>query len=649
MATVTKALHLPGTASNWASAPDSAALDIVGDLELRVRFVHKNGTLGAKQALIAKWTPGGNQRSYMLVLDTSGGFSLYWSTDGTLGNVQIVSSSAHSFEEGDHVEVRATLDVDNGASGHDVTFYVGVDEATPTILGSTITNSGTTSIHAGTGALEIGSSTVGTADNFGGSIFQAQVLSGIAGTVEFNAEFDTTPALEATSFTESSANAATVTINQTGTDHAQAEIREVTYNYGWDLPTQGSSTDAWGTPLNEIFGDVNGLVRSIDEVLNEVQTEITSIESRIDTVEDRVDTVEAGRLTAGYARVYRSTLQIIPHNVETTITWDTESLDQGGYWASGAPTRLTVPSAHDGLFQIRGVLTMTPERTSSDDGTGIEVHLYKNGAEIAKSRWNYQHDGHTVGSSGPATVSAQLIDEAQAGDYFEMKVLQYTESETGTKNTYPLPNQTYFEIARLPGVTIPAVFVGEAARNAQWHLAGRLTHDPAAQNNTNITGTDIHLQPMTVGEDMTVDTIGFYVWTAGTGNFTVCIYNSTNGNTYPGSLLFSGTVSIASTGLRTVATGGLDLKANQVYWVGLFSGASADPTIQMWAISSSANGPGNLGVTGVAKGTDITWSESASLSSYFIAGAGGVPDPFTSSVAVDGDESYVPWIWFRRD
>jgi hypothetical protein len=108
-------------------------------------------------------------------------------------------------------------------------------------------------------------------------------------------------------------------------------------------------------------------------------------------------------------------------------------------------------------------------------------------------------------------------------------------------------------------------------------------------------------------------------------------------------------VYIASTGLRTVAKGGLDLKANQVYWVGLYSGASADPTIQMWAISSSANGPGNLGVTGVAKGTDITWSESASLSSYFIAGAGGVPDPFTSSVAVDGDESYVPWIWFRRD
>jgi hypothetical protein len=56
-------LYLPGVVSNYASAPDSAALDIVGDIDLRVKVALDDWTPAAQTALVAKDVVTGSQRS----------------------------------------------------------------------------------------------------------------------------------------------------------------------------------------------------------------------------------------------------------------------------------------------------------------------------------------------------------------------------------------------------------------------------------------------------------------------------------------------------------------------------------------------------------------------------------------------------------
>jgi len=121
--------------------------------------------------------------------------------------------------DGAELWVRVTRDVDNGASGNDTKFYTSADGLIWTQLGATVTNAGVTTINANVASVSI--TTIGSLRASGGfaypvngTIFRAQVLDGIDGTIIFDADFTAVSDL-ATSFTESSPNAATVTINST--------------------------------------------------------------------------------------------------------------------------------------------------------------------------------------------------------------------------------------------------------------------------------------------------------------------------------------------------------------------------------------------------------------------------------------------------
>tara|TARA_R110000824_G_scaffold16633_9_gene68767 strand:+ start:379 stop:3546 length:3168 start_codon:yes stop_codon:yes gene_type:complete len=217
----TQALKLPGVAANYASTPDATALDIVGDLDLRCMFRISDSTPAADSALIAKWTTSGNQRSYKLFVDTTSKLGLEWSTDGTSGTVVTALSTANpDYAPGaltdHHIFVRATLDVSSG----DVDFYTSPANDQPkwTKLGATVSGSAT-SIFSSSAILELGSSAVGTADLYQGRIRRAQVYTGIAGTLVFDADFtDKTAVAEPfATFTEGSSNGATVTINRGAT------------------------------------------------------------------------------------------------------------------------------------------------------------------------------------------------------------------------------------------------------------------------------------------------------------------------------------------------------------------------------------------------------------------------------------------------
>jgi hypothetical protein len=228
-------LYLPGVASNYASTPDSAALDITGDIDLRVKVAMDDWTPSAGQYIINKYTTGSNV-SYAFNILTDGRLNFFWSPLGTSAGIISTSSSVTTgIADGTTKWVRATLDVDNGAGTpqYEVKFWLSDDGTNWTQLGTTVTGAtGVTSLHSGTAPLEIGSVLNGTSNPARGKFFRAQVLNGIGGTTVFDANFETgiTSNLP-TTFTESSANAATVTINYSGTGYRSAGVIASTYVY----------------------------------------------------------------------------------------------------------------------------------------------------------------------------------------------------------------------------------------------------------------------------------------------------------------------------------------------------------------------------------------------------------------------------------
>lgn len=172
---------LPGASGDYVSTPDAAALDITGDIDLRVRVAMDDWTPAAEQTLIAKYTATGNQRSYALAVTATGALIFRWSEDGTAEKTE-TSSAVNTFTNGSTHWVRATLDVDNGGGDAAVNFYTSEDGSTWTALGVQQLNGATTSIFASTAVLELGAQTGGTVNRLAGKIFRAQVLSGIGGT-----------------------------------------------------------------------------------------------------------------------------------------------------------------------------------------------------------------------------------------------------------------------------------------------------------------------------------------------------------------------------------------------------------------------------------------------------------------------------------
>lgn len=173
-------LLLPGTTGAYASTPDVAALDIVGDIDIRVEFV----SMAAQQnfALVAKWTATGNQRSFLMGGGVFGLPNLRWSANGTaelssLGSIAAVPL-AYQF----------TLDVDNGASGNTTRMLQASSLAGPFGQFDDEIKATATAIFASTAPLTIGASDAGTANLFTGVVKRME-LRNSAGTVVANPDF----------------------------------------------------------------------------------------------------------------------------------------------------------------------------------------------------------------------------------------------------------------------------------------------------------------------------------------------------------------------------------------------------------------------------------------------------------------------------
>lgn len=202
-------LGLPasGPARVRASTPDAAVLDIVGDIDVRADVQPDDWNAANEVEVIGKWG-GAGQRSWRLAI-LQGFVSFHWSADGTTDLSNAVPLGTNALTP--RMCLRATLDVDNGASGKTVRFYVGPALSGPwTQLGTDQVSAGTTSIFNGTTALEAGDLTAGAFANAACRLYAAEVRNGLAGTVVANPDF-TAQAVGATGFTDAAGRTYTVT------------------------------------------------------------------------------------------------------------------------------------------------------------------------------------------------------------------------------------------------------------------------------------------------------------------------------------------------------------------------------------------------------------------------------------------------------
>lgn len=208
-------LQMYAVGGNYALTPNAAPLQITGDLEIVARVKANDWTPPAFRIMAARHENEVASDAYVFAINTSsnGRLFLQWSTGAA--SISQTSTTGVPFSDGDTGWVKATLDVDNGAGGYSLNFYTAADSTTEpavwTQLGATVVGASTTSINAGTRNLAIGNRPSSTSLPFDGTIYRVIIRNGIDGTVAFDADFSTVPA-DSLAFTESSANAATVTL-----------------------------------------------------------------------------------------------------------------------------------------------------------------------------------------------------------------------------------------------------------------------------------------------------------------------------------------------------------------------------------------------------------------------------------------------------
>jgi hypothetical protein len=216
-------LDLPGTSGNYASTPDSAAVSITGDIDIRVKAALDDWTPVASSTLVNKFDDvNGARYSYMFQVKTDGTLVVFWSADGT-ATLNSVSTVAVGALDGAVKWVRVTLDVDNGAVGNDTKFYTSDNGVSWTQLGTTIAKAGTTSIFDSAALLQFGGwRPDGSAEPTAGKVYYAELRNGIDGTVV--AKFD--PLNDGGKIGDTSFESSTGevwTINQSGSPAAELD------------------------------------------------------------------------------------------------------------------------------------------------------------------------------------------------------------------------------------------------------------------------------------------------------------------------------------------------------------------------------------------------------------------------------------------
>lgn len=182
-----------GVVSKNIHAPDSATLDITGDIELRIDYDPEHTTLKSFP-LLTKYATTGDQRSWYVNIQ-EGKPAFYWSTDGTSANRRVIIGNT-VIPAGRHV-LRIQFDANNGSGGVTVTYSTGTSLDGPfTLLGAAVTSATTSSIHSGTADVAFGAGSAGglpivgdETELFTGKVYGWRIYSNLTGTLAASADF----------------------------------------------------------------------------------------------------------------------------------------------------------------------------------------------------------------------------------------------------------------------------------------------------------------------------------------------------------------------------------------------------------------------------------------------------------------------------
>jgi hypothetical protein len=141
---------------DYASTPDHANLDIVGDIELHADAALDDWASGSIQTLISKSNPAATQNSYRFRVGATGIPELAWTEDGSTVKTAAADVPAPGVN-GQRLALRAAMEVDNGAAGRTIRFwYASQFGETWVQLGGEVIQAGVTSIHSGSAGLVVG-------------------------------------------------------------------------------------------------------------------------------------------------------------------------------------------------------------------------------------------------------------------------------------------------------------------------------------------------------------------------------------------------------------------------------------------------------------------------------------------------------------
>ncbi|MGK9463915.1 hypothetical protein ACSLFT_28375 [Streptomyces sp. G6] len=396
------ALDLPGEAGDYASAPDSAGLDITGDIDVRV------------DATLVNWCqpdyPSAGQNSFprtQLIGKSSTGqvsWALYvtgsrpyfeWSTDGSSTSWAWADADLPLTSSG-RLALRFTMDVDNGAGGTDVAFYTATSMDGPWVPLESGTVSGTTSLFSSTADLRIGDATGDTRWRPAiGRVHKAEVRSGIDGTIVADPDF-TAQTSGATSFADSAGNTWSLGGNAEITNRQVRFVGEIS-----------SLSTRWDTGGDDVITqvDASGVLRRLGQgavpTKSPFYREFTSA-GRVEAGIVAYWPMEDGASSTQFSSAVDGHPALVPTGTVTPAAYD-------GWVASEAlPTigtgsmRVFVPSYEVGSSKISrtGVFVKVPAA-----GVVSRQRLFSLQVAGSASRWNVE-----INTSGNLAILAYDIE-----------------------------------------------------------------------------------------------------------------------------------------------------------------------------------------------------------------------------------------------
>jgi hypothetical protein len=203
-----------------------------------------------------------------------------------------------------------------------------------------------------------------------------------------------------------------------------------TPNYGWSVPTSTDLVKDGATAIETLGDSVDATVKALNPSTTLGDIEYRSATANTNTrlavgTTGQVLTVAAGvpswatpaspTPTFQGCVLSRSADLSVPNNTETTVTWDTETFDVGGYHSTSSNTsRITIPSGKGGYYLITGFVGLFENPTQANSSS---LRVKKNGTLVYQLQETAQLQKE---------MSFSFIVSLAATDYVEMFAFQNT-------------------------------------------------------------------------------------------------------------------------------------------------------------------------------------------------------------------------------